>query len=306
MKLSIVIPILNEEETINELYSRMINSLRDDFKKFDYEIIFIDDGSKDKSFDILKSIHKKNNKVKIIQFSRHFGHHIAITAGLDIASGNFIVMMDGDLQDKPEEIIKLYKKINEGYDVVYAVRKNKKFSYYKKMSSNIFNFVIKKLIDEEIVINSTIFRIITKQALIESNKLREQNRYLVGIFGWIGFKHGAQEVNHGERFKGETKYTLSKQIELAFNAIFAYSSFPLFLAMKISLILFFVALLITASLIYSKLTTNMFEAWKITLIAIILIGGIQTLFLGLIGTYLGRLYIENKKRPLYITKQIIA
>lgn len=306
MKLSLVIPVYNEEELIPELYKRIIASLKKYFPHNDYEIILTDDGSTDETFRQLTLLHKKDKRVKCIQFSRNFGHHIAITAGLDIAKGDYIVMMDGDLQDQPEEIIKLYKKLQEGYDVVYAVRKNKKFGFLKKTMSNLFNIFIKKMIKEDIVINSTIFRIMTKQVNENMKLLKERNRYLVGIIGWIGFRHAPQPVEHGERFSGKTKYTLQKQINLALNAIFAYSNYPLHFIISIGFffaVFFFLTavIMIGASIIYH---THIIE-WLLIVCAIFIIGGIQIIILGIIGEYVGRNYIEDKNRPLYLIKQLL-
>lgn len=302
MKLSIVIPVYNEENLIEELYKRLFNSIKKDFPKFKYELIFIDDGSTDKTFLKIKSLRLKNKNVKAIQFSRNFGHHIAISAGLKIASGDFVVMMDGDLQDQPEEIIKLYNKLKKGYDVVYGIRVNKKFNWFKKASSEFFNMIIRSLIKEKIVINSSIFRIMTKQVVEKSLELPERNRYLVGIIGWIGFSHAGQEVIHAPRFAGQTKYNLTKQLSLAFNAIFAYSAFPLRLFLYLGILFLIISFLLLLISIYLFFYSNksFFETFIFS--TIFFIGGIQIAILGVLGEYIGRLYIENKNRPLYIIR----
>src|SRR3989338_2716520 len=226
-KISVIIPLYNEADNIAELHRRLKDALQKDFATFDYEIIFVDDGSSDAIESLLLNLHTQDPKVKVLQFSRNFGHHIAITAGLDYASGDYVVMMDGDLQDQPEEIIKLYRQLKSGYDVVYGERVQKKFSLFRRILSGLFNFLIKRFIDEPIVINSTIFRIMTKQVVESIRLLRERNRYIVGIIGWVGFKHAGVPVEHGKRYKGESKYNLSRQLALAWNAIFSFSSYPL-------------------------------------------------------------------------------
>lgn len=303
MKISLVIPVYNESEIIPILYSRIDKSLKKDFAKFQREIIFIDDGSTDNTFKELEKLHKKDSCVKVIQLSRNFGHHIAISAGLDKTTGDIIVMMDGDLQDQPEEIVKLYKKLQEGYDVVYAVRKNKKFGFFKRFSSYLFNTLMRHLIKENIVINSTVFRIATKQVIQEVRSLRESNRYLVGIIGWVGFNHAPQPVEHGKRYKGKTKYTLSQQFNLALNAIFAYSAYPLHFCLKLGAAFILIDLIYIASIIFRKIAYNSsINPLEILAAVILIFGGIQIIILAIIGEYVGRLYIENKNRPLYIIK----
>jgi len=307
MKLSIIIPLLDEEKTITQLYKRLISSLKKDFKKFKYEIIFVDDGSSDKTFQILKKLHNKDKNLKIIQFSRNFGHHLALTAGIDYATGDYIVMMDGDLQDKPEEIINLYKKLKKGYDIVYARRMNKNFGVGKKISSFLFNKLISFLADKKIVINSTVFRIFTKQVAREVKQMRESNRYLLGLFGWVGFRHAIQKVGHGKRFGGKTKYSMSRQIELAFNAIISFSDYPLKLITKIGFFFVFLSVLMIFYILIKKLIYNTpIVGWSSLIFSIFAIGGIQIILLGVIGEYLGRSYMESKKRSLYVIKNLLS
>jgi polyisoprenyl-phosphate glycosyltransferase len=306
MTLSIVIPLFNESECIPELYRRLIITMKKDFKKFSHEFIFVDDGSSDQTFEVLKKLRTKNKQVKLIRFSRNFGHHNAITAGMDYAKGDYIVLMDGDLQDQPEEIINLYKKLQEGYDIVYAERKNKQFGFVKNFFSYWFNWFIKKLIYDEIVINSTIFRIMTKQVNDNVKQLRESNRYLVGIIGWVGFTHGKQQVIHGARFKGKTKYSFKKQLDLALNAIFAYSRYPLSIIIKIGL--FFISLAMLCfiySLYVFILYTKEVSEMQLIIATILFVGGTQIIIMGIIGEYIGRNYIESKNRPLYIVKDLL-
>jgi len=269
-KISFVIPVYNEEENIAEIYRRLKQALANDFRDFEYEIIFIDDGSQDRSIEVLEGLHNQDSNVKAIQFSRNFGHHIAITAGLDAANGDFVVMMDGDLQDQPEEILKLYNKLREGYDVVYAERANNKFGLIKRVLSRLFNWLIKKLIDEPIVINGTIFRIMTRQTVESIRLLREQNRYIVGIVGWVGFR-------------------------------------PLRLIVRTGLFFVFISFLVGAFIIYKKLFYGVpVLGWSSLISAVLIMGGIQIIILGVIGEYVGRNYIETKNRPLYIVKRYLC
>lgn len=307
MKLSIIIPLFNEENIAQELYKRLILAVKNDFKNFNYEIIIVDDGSIDKTFYILKTLHKRDKNLKIVQFSRNFGHHLALTAGLDFASGDYIVMMDGDLQDKPEEIINLYRKLKKGYDVVYAERVDKKFGIYKKAASYIFNKLLSTLVDKKLVINSAVFRIFTKQVAQELRKMHESNRYLLGLFGWVGFNQAVQKVQHGERFDGKTKYNFSKQIDLAINAIVSFSDYPLKLITKIGFFFVILSVFMIFYILIKKLIYNTpIVGWSSLIFSIFAVGGLQIILLGVIGEYLGRNYMENKRRPLYVVKKILS
>lgn len=304
--ISIVIPIYNEEDNIPELYLRLKKVIDTDFKDFGYEIIFVDDGSQDKSFELIEGIHQGDGNVKIIQFSRNFGHHIAVTAGLDYARGDLIVTMDGDLQDQPEEIISLYNKLKEGHDVVYAERVNKKFNFGKRFLSSLFNIIIKKLIDEKIVINSTIFRIMTRPVAENMKQLRECNRYVIGMIGWVGFKHASQKVEHGKRCKGKSKYGFSKQFLLALDAIFSFSNRPLKMATLMGFFISTVTFIYGLYIFFSWLFYNkQIPGYASIILSVFFLGGIQLIILGIIGEYIGRIYIESKKRPLYIVKKKI-
>lgn len=304
MKISITIPIYNEEGTIPILYRRLTSAINKDFKNWKYELIFVDDGSNDSSFKLLKEIHKKDKNVKIIQFSRNFGHHIALTAALDYVKGDFVVLMDGDLQNKPEDIIKLYNKLKKGYDIVYADSVNKKHSFFKRFNSLLFNKLIRYLVKEDIIINSSIFRIMKFQVVKDLRSLRESNRYLIGIIGWVGYKTGVQKVTHGKRYAGKTKYNYSNQINLALDAIFSFSSNPLRIFIKIGLFIVFLSFLFSIYAVYRKLFLGTtFIGWTSLIIITLAIGGFQIILLGVIGEYIERIYSETKNRPLYIIKQ---
>jgi len=306
MKISIVIPTYNEQENIFELYRRLNDALKKDFSNFDHEIIYVNDGSKDTTLQKLKKLSASDKNVKIINFSRNFGHHIAVTAGLDFASGDFIVTMDGDLQDQPEEIIKLYKKICEGYDVVAGERVNKKFGPLKRLTSYLFVEFIKYMTDKRILINNTIFRMMTKQVLDEVKKLREMHRYLVGIFGWVGFEHTTVNVEHGVRFAGTSKYNFRKRLKLALDAIISFSDRLLRLISYFGFFLVIISCLLICFIVYRKLAYGIPVAgWASLITTILFVGGTQILILGILAEYIGRTYMETKSRPLYVVKEKI-
>lgn len=303
MRLSIAIPLYNEEKIIPELYKRLISSIKKDFKNWEYEIVMVDDGSNDKSFNLLKDLHKKDKNVKAIQFSRNFGHHIALTAALDHVRGDIVVLMDGDLQNKPEEIIRLYNKLKKGFDIVYADSENKEHGFFKRLNSLLFNKTIKILIKEDIIINSSIFRIMKKQVVNDLKNLRENNRYLIGIIGWLGYRTGVQKVTHGKRFKGKTKYSFFKQVDLALDAIFSFSNNPLRIFIKIGILIVVLSFFMAIYAIYRNLFLGTtFIGWTSLIISILALGGFQIILLGAIGEYIQRIYIETKNRPLYIIK----
>lgn len=300
-KISIVIPLYNEQETILELYRRLKNALDNDFKNFEHEFIFVNDGSSDNTLMLLEQLYNQDTRLHVISFSRNFGHHIAITAGLDAASGDYIVLMDGDLQDQPEEIKKLYAVLQQGYDVVYGEQKDKKFSWFKRFCSALFCKTIACLISEKITINAYIFRIMTKQVVQEVRRLPERQRYILGLIGWVGFKTTSVSVIHDERRRGVTKYSLAKEIKLALDAIFSFSDYPLRLITRVGFGLVFVSIVVVAYLFINKWLYGVtLLGWTSMMCAVLFVGGMQLFVLGIIGEYIGRIYVEVKQRPLYI------
>jgi dolichol-phosphate mannosyltransferase len=255
---------------------------------------------------MLKELYSSDDSIKAIRFSRNFGHHIAISAGLDFASGDLVVMMDGDLQDQPEEIKKLYEAIQSGFDVAAGKRIEKKFSWFKRICSSSFVFIIQKLIDQKIIINNTIFRMMRKQVVEEIKKIREENRYIVGIIGWVGFNHAYVPVVHGERFAGKSKYNLRKQFKLAANAIFSFSDYPLRLISRLGFVLVFLSML---SVFYVMAKNILYATpvlgWASLMSALLFLSGMQIMILGILGEYIGRSYIEIKHRPLYVIAQVL-
>lgn len=298
--ISVVIPVYNEEENLPELYRRLETVLEEDLQ-VTYEIIFVDDGSKDSSWAIVERLHNENKNTKGVKFSRNFGHHIAITAGIDHAHGDFVVLMDGDLQDPPEEIPKLYEKSKDGYDIVYAIRKIRKDPVLKKISSKCFYMLFKVLANVEIDPNTGIFRIISRQAVDAFNRCREKSRFITGLMSWTGFSHIGVETKRDARHAGKTKYSLYKSTILALHSITAFSYFPLRIATYVGS---FVALLSFITGIF-MLVKKLFFGFPILgyaslIVAITFIGGIQLLIIGIIGEYIGRIYTEVQNRPMYV------
>ena len=298
--ISVIIPVYNEQGNLPELYKRLINVLENELQTI-YEIILVDDGSKDKSWNIIEDLHNENSNVKGIKFSRNFGHHIAITAGMDYAKGDSVILMDADLQDQPEEIPKLYKKYKEGFDVVFGIRKEKQHSFAKRTASKTFIWFMNKIVNSEVPINSNIFRIINRKVVDTINQFRERERFITGLISFVGFKQIGVEVKHGERYSGETKYSFTKLLKLAFNTLTSFSYKPLQIASMFGAIISIISFIFIIYLVIRKLFFNIgLMGWTSTIVLILFIGGIQMLFLGILGEYIGRIYSENQKRPLYV------
>jgi dolichol-phosphate mannosyltransferase len=299
-----VVPIYHEEGTIDELHRRLTETLQS--MGVTYEIVFVDDGSHDRSFEFLKALQHQDSHVVVVKFSRNFGHHIALTAGLDQACGEVIVMMDGDLQDQPEEIPKLHQKLLEGHDMVYAVRMEKKFSWFKRTTSRMYAGLMARISDYGPAMTEGVFRILRRRMRDIVADLRESNRSLVGLLTWTGFRQAGVEVIHGERRSGETKYSLAKMMRLALNTIISFSDFPVKLASYVALFLITISLAGFAALgILGMLLENGVAGW-IWLFPTMGIGsGMIMAFIGVLGEYIGQILKEVKKRPLYVLETVL-
>ena len=298
---SVIIPIYNEEENILELYRRLLSVIE---KIGTFEIIMVDDGSKDRSWEMIKDLHEKDSRIKGISFSRNFGHHIAITAGIDYARGSAVILMDGDLQDPPEEIPKLWKKFNEGYELVYGIRKEKKDSLLKRITSFIFWWLINKLSGIDIPKNQTLLRIFDRKILYVLKGMRERARFIHGMMAWTGFKTSLQEVEHAPRKHGVSKYNVVKLFRLAFSAITSFSIVPLRLATYLGILSAGIGLFYGFYFIYKKIFLGIpVLGYASIIVAVLFVGGIQLLILGIIGEYLGRVYQEVQARPIYVLRE---
>jgi polyisoprenyl-phosphate glycosyltransferase len=308
-RFSIVIPVYNEEENIPELYRRLTLVMEglckaEGFSKDDYEVIMADDGSNDRSWHLIKELHEKDPRINGISFSRNFGHHIAISAGIDHASGENVVLMDGDLQDPPEEIPKLHQKLKEGYDLVYGIREKRADKFHRRMISYFFWIIFKAVIGFDIHKNQTMLRIMSKKYIDNFKKLRERNRVLAGLFAWTGFAQTAVRVTHAQRFAGKSKYNLWRMIKLTFNAITSFSFVPLQLAGIVGSIISVLSFLYATVLIVRRVVHDIdIPGWASLMVAILFIGGVQLASLGLIGEYIGRIFTEVQGRPLYMIKE---
>ena len=304
-KYSIVVPVFNEEKVLNELYRSLtivMNKLRES-----YEIIFINDGSIDNSLEIMEKLHSKDKRIKIIDFSRNYGHQIAITAGIDYATGEAIVTIDADLQDPPKVIPELVKKWKEGYDVVYGVRKKREGeNFFKKVTASIFYKFLNKITDINMPLDAGDFRLIDRKIANNLKTIREKNRYVRGLTSWIGFRQIGVLYDREKRFAGYTKYPLGKMLKLALDAVFSFSNYPLKIATYIGFLISGLSFLYLIYVLILKIFMDVtIQGWASTIVAILFLGGVQLICIGIIGEYIGRIGEEVKKRPLYIIKGII-
>ena len=309
---SVVVPVLNEEQNLQELHSRLSNVLdslcsNEDLGPTDYEIIFVDDGSTDNSWNIIKTISDKDKRVKGLNFAKNFGHHVAITAGLDFSKGRVIILMDGDSQDPPEEIPKLYNRFKEGYDLVYGIRRERHDPLLKRITSFLFWYTLRRFSGVNMPQGQTMLRILSRRLVDVMTGMREYARFVHSMMAWPGFKSATVEVSHNPRTRGKSKYNISKLFKLAFHAVTAFSIVPLRLATYSGLFTALISLAIGLYFIYRKIFIGIpLLGYASVIVSVFFIGGIQLLMLGIFGEYLGRTYQEVQKRPLYILNESIC
>jgi polyisoprenyl-phosphate glycosyltransferase len=297
---SVVVPIWNETEVIPELYRRVVQIM--DSTGASWELVCINDGSTDNSLELLLDLHRQDPRVKVIDFSRNFGHQIAITAGADFADGDAVIVMDADLQDPPDVILRMIEKWREGYEVVYAVRsKRKGETKFKLWTASLFYRILQKITDIYIPLDAGDFRLMDRRVVLAMRKMRERHRFMRGLSSWVGFRQIGVEYERAERFAGDTKYPLRRMLRLAGNAITSFSYLPLQLATYVGFGLAFLSLLAIVITIILRLSGNVFFLGQATtLVSVLFLGGVQLIFLGIIGEYLGRIYDEVKHRPIYL------
>ncbi|HVN53430.1 MAG TPA: glycosyltransferase family 2 protein [Anaerolineaceae bacterium] len=299
---SIIAPIYNEAANLPELYRRICEVMEKTNEP--WELILVDDGSKDGSTDLIRDLKEKDPRVRPVIFSRNFGHQIAVTAGLDFSRGDAVVIIDADLQDPPELILDMIAKWQEGYQVVYAVRTEREGeSFFKKSTASLFYRVIYRITDVKIPLDTGDYRLMDRKVVDVMNKMRERHRFLRGMASWVGFKQIGLPYKRAARYSGETKYPFRKMFRLALNAITGFSYFPLQLATYVGFIAAAIAILAIPVVIILRLTTNAALGQASTLIAVLFLGGVQLISLGILGEYIGRIYDEVKGRPLYITSE---
>ena len=301
-KISIVIPVYNEEAVIETSYIK-IKEVVEKIEEYDYELIFINDGSKDKSLSILEEISSRNEKVKVISFARNFGHQAAVTAGIKYITGDAIVIIDADLQDPPELIPDMVKLWEDGNEVIYGKRKKRKGeSAFKLLTAKVFYKMLNALSDVEIPKDTGDFRLVDRKVIDVINQMPEHNKFLRGLFSWVGFKQYAYEYERKERFAGKTKYPFKKMWKLATDGIISFSTKPLKLVggLGILTIILSIGILIYSLVSYYFKLNDLTPGWTSIMVAITLFSGVQLLSIWIISEYISRIYDETRNRPQYI------
>lgn len=301
-KISVVIPMYYEEEVAQECYNRTSKVLKG-LNEFEYEIIFVNDGSRDKTLEILENISKEDNKVKIISLSRNFGHQAAVTCGLKYTTGDAVVIMDADMQDPPEVIEQMIDLWKDGNEVIYAQRKSREGeTKFKLITAKMFYRILNGLSDVEIPKDTGDFRLADRKVIEVINSLPEHNKFLRGLFSWVGFKQAPLEYERKERFAGKTKYPLKKMLKLASDGITSFSTKPLKILGILGIISVFISIgiLVYALISYIFNLNQLAAGWTSLMVTITFLGGMQLLSIWLISEYIGKIYDESKGRPEYI------
>ena len=303
---SIVVPVYNEEEVIQVTYSRLTEVMEQTGQM--YELIFVNDGSRDHTMDILTQAALIDSSVRVIDFSRNFGHQIAITAGMDAATGQAIVVIDADLQDPPELILDMIELWNQGYDVVYAKRREREGeTVFKRVTAAMYYRILKGLTKIDIPIDTGDFRLIDRKVNEAMKTFQERNRFVRGLVSWVGFRQIRLEYDRKERYAGQTKYPIRKMIRLSVDGVTSFSDKPLKMASYAGIFIScisFVSLIVTICL--KLFTDNTVAGWASLVSIILLLNGITLMILGVIGEYIGRIYDESRGRPLYIVREKVG
>ena len=304
--LSVVIPCFNEEEVIGETHSRLLNFCSE-LNDLEIELIFVDDGSRDRTRELITGFAEQDSRIKLIAFARNFGHQIAVTAGIDAAQGDAVVLIDADLQDPPEVVHQMIVKWREGYDVVYGTRTERPGeSAFKLATARGFYRLLNRLSDVPIPLDTGDFRLMSRPVVDSLKAMPERDRFVRGMVSWVGFRQTALPYRRAERFAGESKYPLRKMLRFATDGILSFSTKPLQLSVGLGM---FCALLALLGIFYAmtlRLFTDVWvEGWTALMIAILFIGGVQLISVGVLGEYVGRIYNEIKRRPLYVVQEYI-
>lgn len=300
--ISVVVPVYKAESCLDELYRRLVEALETISPNF--EIVLVEDCGGDSSWEVIERLAKQDGRVKGIQFSRNFGQHYGITAGLDHCDGDWVVVMDCDLQDRPEEIPRLYAKALKGYDVVLARRGKRQDPPLKRFTSWLFYKVFSYLADIKYDAQTGNFRIMSRKVVENLRAMREQLRFFGGLVQWMGFPTASIEVEHAERYEGKSTYTFAKLWKLAAETIIAYSDKPLRLAVRFGFLMAFLAFFYGAyALVRAMFYGVPIMGWSSLIVSLYFIGGIIIAILGILGIYLGKTFDESKKRPLYIVRR---
>ena len=302
VRLSVIVPVFNEEENLARLYARLSPVLEGITP--DHEIVMVDDGSRDGSWAAIVSLHERDGRVRGVRFCRNFGHHIALTAGLDMAEGDLVAMMDADLQDNPEDLPRLIQKIGEGYFLVYGIRKARQDPLFKRIAGNLFWKWINRVGGVAMPENQTMLRVMRREVVEALRGMREAHRFVHGLMAWTGFPWTTVEVEHSPRTAGKTKYNLGRMFSLAINAVTSFSVLPLRLSTYLGLGVAFLSVVLGIAVILRKIFWGYgVLGYASMMAAMLFLGGVILTVLGIIGEYLGKLYIQALERPVYLVRE---
>lgn len=304
--ISYVLPVHNEAGNVQPLYKALAGATKD--LPYTIEFIFVNDGSTDRSLELLYQLQSADPRVVVINFARNFGHQIAVTAGLDYAKGDAVIIMDADLQDPPQVSIELIAKWQEGWDVVYAQRRTRQDGLFKRATAKGFYWLLRRLADIEIPPDTGDFRLISRRVVTALQQFNEHNRFLRGLVSYVGFKQTSVLFDRDKRHSGTTSYPLKKMLKFAFDGIFSFSWAPLKLIGRVGYIISALAFVgaLYALVVRIIVPEDVVPGWAFTVIAISLIGGIQLIMLSVLGGYIGRIYTEVQNRPLYIIESVTS
>ena len=304
-EVSVVLPVYNEEAGLPELHRRVAGVLA--AQGWSYEIIFVNDGSRDRSWPRILELSAADPHVVGINLSRNFGHQIAITAGVDFSRGRTVVVMDSDLQDPPELIPELHAKYREGFDVVYAQRRTREGeTWFKEVTAKLFYRLIRRMTTIDIPVDTGDFRLMSRRVVDDLKRLQEQSRFVRGLVTWVGYNQAPVLYDRNKRYGGETKYPIAKMMKFALDGITGFSSQPLRLASHVGLFFAFASLTLMVVLTIYKLAggQGIIPGWTSLAVAVLFLGGVQLLAIGILGEYIGRIYEEVKRRPLYLVRDV--
>ncbi|WP_081710025.1 glycosyltransferase family 2 protein [Arthrobacter sp. 35W] len=304
--ISFIFPIFNESENIPHLYERVCDTIGG--LPYAVELLFVNDGSTDNSLELLRALQQSDSRVTIIDFARNYGHQLAVTAGLDAATGEAVIVMDSDLQDPPAVALELIEQWEAGHDVVYAQRRTRKDTPFKKLTAAAFYKVLQRVSEIDIPPNTGDFRLLDRRVVDEVNKFREHDRFIRGMVSYVGFSQVAVEFDRDERFAGSTGYPLRKMMKLAADGILGFSTFPLTVISRVG---FAAAALSVVGVLYALfmklfVPSAVIEGWTFIVISVLFMGGLQLMMLGILGGYVGRIYTQVQNRPLYGVRAVYS
>ena len=302
---SVVVPVYNEAEVIGEMYRRLTH-VASTLPDLDYELIVVDDGSRDESYSSLVSLARSDSRLRVLKLSRNFGHQTAITAGIDVARGDAVVVIDADLQDPPEVIPDMVQRWREGFDVIYGVRAKRSGETMMKLATaSVFYRMLHRMTNISIPVDAGDFRLMSRRAADQLRAMREKDRFVRGLISWIGFKQTSVPYHREARFAGKTKYPLRKMLKFAIDGLTSFSTVPLKLATWMGYLASAFAFIYLASVFVQKWLGRTVEGWATIMVAMLFMGGVQLICLGIMGEYIGRIFTEAKQRPLYVVEEFV-